>query len=101
MTASFKTGVLLTLGDCRLQFIIVAPSSTTTVKGLSLFPLYALLFQKTLIPLLEPALGYTLAHDSLAWRHYFFPLSTKFDQNSFSCGFLHFLFFLIRIRGKK
>jgi len=47
MTASFKTGVLLTLGDCRFQFIIVAPSSTTTVKGLSLFPLHALLFQKT------------------------------------------------------
>lgn len=52
MTASFKTGVLLTLGDCRFLFIIVAPSSTTTVKGLSLFPLYALLFPEDfLIPL--------------------------------------------------
>lgn len=47
MTASFRTGVLLTLGDGRFQFIIVACSSTTTVKGLSLFLLHALLFQKT------------------------------------------------------
>lgn len=104
MTASFKTGVLLTLGDCRFQFIIAAPSSTATVKGLLSFPLYALLFQKTFWFLWFNLLW------AILWRMTPQPKGVfLFQQNLikfalfvglFCWLFGCFIFFLIRISGK-
>lgn len=105
MTASFKTGVLLTLGDCRFQFIIAAPSSTATVKGLLSFPLYALLFQKTFWFLWFNPLWAILWHMTLQSKGIF--LFQKIWSNLLyllgyfaGCLVVWFVLFLIKISEK-